>query len=158
MRSLPFIYILFAFIGCHISKKTPSTIIKEERTLNDYNYINYTHTRVRGLKNGCFPSFFVSLCRSRRPAACRNTFAKGNLKSYHQFCRYFVLLALLGRFAMRIQVLLVVQADVGREIAVAEIQGEADGEAMALGVGKHKLIRSFLKTAFAVAVVIQSVV
>ena len=90
--------------------------------------------------------------------ACRNTFAKGNLKSYHQFCRYFVLLALLGRFAMRIQVLLVVQADVGREIAVAEMQGEADGEAMALGVGKDKLIRSFLKTAFAVAVVIQSVV
>lgn len=124
---------------------------------DDLLYI-YTHTRVRGLNNGCFPSFFVSLCRSRRSVACRNTFAKGNLKSYHQFCRYFVLLALLGRFAMRIQVLLVVQADVGREIAVAEMQGEADGEAMALGVGKDKLIRSFLKTAFAVAVVIQSVV
>ena len=45
VRSLPFIYILFAFIGCQISKKTPSTIMKGREISNDYLLYIYTHTR-----------------------------------------------------------------------------------------------------------------
>lgn len=76
MRSLPFIYILFAFIGCQISKNAPSTIMKGREISNDY-LIIYTRTRAKHIF--CYTSYIATsllltqMLKTKTPPRSRRT-------------------------------------------------------------------------------------